>query len=71
MPQGTRRLTARGTEPPAGTLTWAGQRDTTWLACLLTAALGGTVPARLRHARAAYRRLGPGSDREGSQRQDP
>ncbi|MFE0351925.1 hypothetical protein ACFW2I_00375 [Streptomyces nigra] len=44
--------------PPEGTLTWAGSRDTFWLACLLTAALVGTVLARLRHARAAYRRLG-------------
>ncbi|MGA5894743.1 hypothetical protein [Streptomyces venetus] len=50
--------------PPAGTLTWAGHRDTTWLACLLTAALVGTALARLFHARAAYRRLAPGSDRE-------
>ncbi|MET9759390.1 hypothetical protein ABZ016_10075 [Streptomyces sp. NPDC006372] len=50
--------------PPAGTLTWAGHRDTTWLACLLTATLVGTLLARLRHARAAYRRLAPGSDRE-------
>ncbi|MER6712939.1 MULTISPECIES: hypothetical protein [unclassified Streptomyces] len=45
--------------PPAGTLTWAGHRDTTWLACLLTAALLGTTLARLAHARAAYRRLAP------------
>ncbi|MEU0199357.1 MULTISPECIES: hypothetical protein [unclassified Streptomyces] len=45
--------------PPAGTLTWAGHRDTTWLACLLTAALLGTSLARLAHARAAYRRLAP------------
>ncbi|MEU6546364.1 hypothetical protein [Streptomyces sp. NPDC046859] len=44
--------------PPEGTLTWAGSRDTFWLACLLTAALVGTVLARVRHARAAYRRLG-------------
>ncbi|MBR8642780.1 hypothetical protein KEF29_34410 [Streptomyces tuirus] len=47
--------------PPAGTLTWAGHRDTTWLACLLTATLGGTALARLFHARAAYRRLAPGA----------
>ncbi|GGX14159.1 hypothetical protein [Streptomyces lomondensis] len=45
--------------PPAGTLTWAGHRDTTWLACLLTATLLGTTLARLAHARAAYRRLAP------------
>ncbi|GAA4973283.1 MULTISPECIES: hypothetical protein [Streptomyces] len=43
--------------PPAGTLTWAGRRDTVWLACLLGAALVGTALARLVHARAAYRRL--------------
>ncbi|MFJ4819772.1 hypothetical protein [Streptomyces sp. NPDC088801] len=51
--------------PPAGALTWAGHRDTTWLACLFTAALVGTALARLVHARAAYRRLAsghPGSD---------
>lgn len=36
-----------------------GHRDTTWLACLLTAALIGTALARLVHARAAYRRLVP------------
>ncbi|AMW11822.1 hypothetical protein A4E84_21365 [Streptomyces qaidamensis] len=49
--------------PPAGVLTWAGHRDTTWLACLLTAALVGTGLARLVHARAAYRRLVPGRAR--------
>ncbi|CAL9305343.1 hypothetical protein SUDANB51_04305 [Streptomyces sp. enrichment culture] len=49
--------------PPAGTLTWAGHRDTAWLACLLTAALVGTSLARLAHARAAYRRLAPGNGR--------
>ncbi|MFI9754138.1 hypothetical protein [Streptomyces collinus] len=49
--------------PPAGVLTWAGHRDTTWLACLLTAALIGTALARLVHARAAYRRLAPGHAR--------
>ncbi|MFJ5265032.1 hypothetical protein ACIQAC_31670 [Streptomyces sp. NPDC088387] len=43
--------------PPAGTLTWAGHRDTFWLACLLTAALFGTALARLVHAHAAYRRV--------------
>ncbi|MFD5163004.1 hypothetical protein ACFWMJ_33950 [Streptomyces hawaiiensis] len=52
--------------PPAGTLTWAGDRDTTWLACLLTAALIGTALARLVHARAAYRRLAPGRPRPGT-----
>lgn len=45
--------------PPAGVLTWAGNRDTTWLACLLTAALIGTALARVVHARAAYRSLAP------------
>ncbi|MEU0222338.1 hypothetical protein ABZ281_48305 [Streptomyces sp. NPDC006265] len=49
--------------PPAGTLTWAGHRDTSWLACLLTAALTGTALARVLHARAAYRRLTPGRAR--------
>ncbi len=49
--------------PPAGTLTWAGHRDTTWLACLLGATLLGTALARLTHARAAYRRLAPRSSR--------
>ncbi|MGW6908907.1 MULTISPECIES: hypothetical protein [unclassified Streptomyces] len=46
--------------PPAGTLTWAGSRDPFWLACLLTAALVGTVLARVAHARAAYRRISTG-----------
>lgn len=45
--------------PPAGVLSWAGDRDTTWLACLFTAALVGTALARVLHARAAYRRLAP------------
>lgn len=49
--------------PPAGTLTWAGHRDTTWLACLLTAALIGTTLSRLAHARAAYRRVAPETGR--------
>ena len=49
--------------PPAGTLTWAGHRDTTWLACLFTATLIGTALARLVHARAAYRRMAPGHAR--------
>ncbi|MFC8432835.1 hypothetical protein [Streptomyces sp. NPDC057253] len=43
--------------PPAGTLSWSGQRDTFWLTCLLTAALTGTTLSRLGHARAAYRRV--------------
>ncbi|MFS8197990.1 hypothetical protein ACLVWQ_04820 [Streptomyces sp. CWNU-52B] len=43
--------------PPAGQLTWAGHRDTTWLACLLTAAVAGTAVARIANARAAYRRV--------------
>ncbi len=43
--------------PPAGTLTWAGQRDTLWFTCLLTATLLGTATARVHHARAAYRRV--------------
>ncbi|MFE0457267.1 hypothetical protein ACFW2D_39490 [Streptomyces sp. NPDC058914] len=47
--------------PPAGTLTWAGPRDTFWLGCLLTAALVGTALARLVHARAAHRRLATGA----------
>jgi hypothetical protein len=46
--------------PPAGTLTWAGHRDTFWLTCLLAATLLGTTLARLRHARAAYRRVTAG-----------
>jgi hypothetical protein len=46
--------------PPAGTLTWAGHRDTFWLTCLLAATLIGTVLARLTHARAAYRRVTAG-----------
>ncbi|WP_217238213.1 hypothetical protein [Streptomyces sp. AC555_RSS877] len=45
--------------PPVGTLTWAGHRDTFWLACLCAAALVGTVLARIVHARAAYRRITP------------
>ncbi|WP_432058056.1 hypothetical protein [Streptomyces sp. bgisy022] len=43
--------------PPAGTLSWAGPRDTAWLGCLLGAALVGTTVSRLAHARAAYHRL--------------
>lgn len=48
--------------PPAGTLSWAGHRDTFWLTCLLTAVLLGTTLARLLQARAAYRRVTVGSD---------
>ncbi|MFJ4617595.1 hypothetical protein [Streptomyces sp. NPDC088812] len=44
--------------PPTGTLDWVGHRDTFWLACLLAAALTGTLAGRLIHARAAYRRVG-------------
>lgn len=47
--------------PPAGTLTWAGHRDTFWLACLCAAALVGTALARIIQARAAYRRITPGA----------
>ncbi|MDQ1033718.1 hypothetical protein QFZ75_000134 [Streptomyces sp. V3I8] len=43
--------------PPAGQLTWAGHRDTAWLACLLAATVAGTVFARIVNARAAYRRV--------------
>ncbi|MBV1941178.1 hypothetical protein [Streptomyces sp. BV286] len=43
--------------PPAGELTWAGHRDTTWLSCLLAAAVAGTAVARIVNARAAYRRI--------------
>jgi hypothetical protein len=46
--------------PPAGTLTWAGHRDTFWLACLLAATVIGTALARMTHARAAYRRITEG-----------
>ncbi|QKW07404.1 hypothetical protein HUT18_14435 [Streptomyces sp. NA04227] len=51
--------------PPAGTLTWAGHRDTFWLTCLLAAALLGTTLARLRQAHAAYRRVTPGGGGSG------
>ncbi|MGI5438265.1 hypothetical protein ACQEV4_12855 [Streptomyces shenzhenensis] len=44
--------------PPAGTLTWAADRDAFWLSCLFGATLVGTVLARLVNAHAAYRRLG-------------
>ncbi|MFI1032515.1 hypothetical protein [Streptomyces sp. NPDC020951] len=43
--------------PPAGTLTWAGDRDAFWLSCLCAAALVGTALARILDARAAYRRI--------------
>ncbi|MFE0732550.1 hypothetical protein ACFW2X_30765 [Streptomyces antibioticus] len=43
--------------PPAGTLTWAGHRDTLWLSCLCAATLLGTALARVVHARAAYHRV--------------
>ncbi|MEU4894797.1 hypothetical protein AB0B12_29375 [Streptomyces sp. NPDC044780] len=45
--------------PPAGQLTWAGDRDTGWLACLLAAAVAGTALARVVNARAGYRRITP------------
>ncbi|MER5585159.1 hypothetical protein AB0G76_35860 [Streptomyces asoensis] len=56
--------------PPAGTLTWAGHRDTAWLVCLCAAALVGTVLARIGQARAAYRRIAaevvtPSADPDG------
>ncbi|PZT70265.1 hypothetical protein DN402_32530 [Streptomyces sp. SW4] len=54
--------------PPAGTLSWAGHRDTVWLACLLAATLGGTALARVANARAAYRRLTAG---QGPEAPDP
>ncbi|GHH28769.1 hypothetical protein [Streptomyces lanatus] len=56
--------------PPAGVLTWTGQRDILWLACLGTAAAAGTVTARLIHARVAYRRVGTGVDAEPAPRPD-
>ncbi|MER6784541.1 hypothetical protein ABT330_07885 [Streptomyces sp. NPDC000658] len=49
--------------PPAGTLTWTGPRDACWLTCLCSAALVGTVLARLVQARAAYRRIAGGATR--------
>ncbi|WPB93176.1 hypothetical protein [Streptomyces malaysiensis] len=45
--------------PPAGRLSWAGDRDARWLACLLAAAVAGTVLARIVNARAGYRRVTP------------
>ncbi|WP_055700051.1 MULTISPECIES: hypothetical protein [Streptomyces] len=44
---------------PTGELSWAGHRDPGWVACLLAAALIGTAVARVRYARAAYRRVTP------------
>ncbi|MFF9148291.1 hypothetical protein ACWGBV_01470 [Streptomyces sp. NPDC055051] len=43
--------------PPVGRLTWTATHDAGRLACLLAAAVTGTVLARLLHARAAYRRV--------------
>ncbi|MFD0309094.1 hypothetical protein [Streptomyces sp. NPDC059517] len=43
--------------PPLGHVTWAGHRDTAWLACLLAATACGTALARIANARAAYRRI--------------
>jgi hypothetical protein len=54
--------------PPMGTLTWAGHRDTFWLACLVTAALTGTALARVVNARAAYRRVTTGVGTVGTDR---
>ncbi|TPQ22408.1 hypothetical protein [Streptomyces sporangiiformans] len=54
--------------PPVGTLTWAGHRDTFWLACLVTAALTGTTLARVVNARAAYRRVSTGAGTVGPDR---
>ncbi|GHJ28246.1 MULTISPECIES: hypothetical protein [Streptomyces] len=45
--------------PPAGHLSWAGDRDAGWLACLLAAAIAGTALARVVNARAGYRRITP------------
>lgn len=44
---------------PIGEISWAGHRDPEWMACLLAAAVTGTVTGRLLHARAAYRRVAP------------
>ncbi|MEU6390997.1 hypothetical protein [Streptomyces sp. NPDC046939] len=51
-------LNVLGTEP-AGELSWAGHRDPGWMACLLAAAVVGTVAGRVLHARAAYHRVTP------------
>ncbi|MET7937533.1 hypothetical protein [Streptomyces sp. NPDC005322] len=45
--------------PPAGRLSWAGERDPGWLACLFAAAVAGTALARIVNARAGYRRITP------------
>jgi hypothetical protein len=45
--------------PPAGKLEWVAHRDAARLGCLLTAAVAGTVVARIVNARAAYRRVTP------------
>ncbi|NBE55072.1 hypothetical protein [Streptomyces boluensis] len=47
---------------PIGEISWAGHRDPEWMACLLAAALIGTVAGRVVHARAAYRRVTPPYD---------
>ncbi|MER8155288.1 hypothetical protein [Streptomyces sp. NPDC094472] len=52
--------------PPAGRLSWAGDRDTGWIACLLAAAVAGTALARIVNARAGYRRISPLGRRPGS-----
>ncbi|MCQ8189827.1 hypothetical protein [Streptomyces rugosispiralis] len=52
--------------PPAGRLSWAGDRDARWLACLLAAAVAGTALARVVNARAGYRRISPLGHRPGS-----
>ncbi|MGA4837457.1 hypothetical protein [Streptomyces sp. G45] len=44
---------------PTGEISWAEHRDPLWIACLLFAALTGTAGGRIRHARAAYRRVTP------------
>ncbi|GAA2295497.1 hypothetical protein OKJ48_29625 [Streptomyces kunmingensis] len=49
-------LNVLGTEP-TGELSWAGHRDPGWMACLLAAAVVGTVAGRVLQARAAYRRV--------------
>ncbi|WP_428950155.1 hypothetical protein [Streptomyces sp. cg35] len=51
-------LNVLGTEP-TGEISWAGHRDPGWMACLLVAAVVGTVTGRVLHARAAYRRVAP------------
>ncbi|MFI7387758.1 hypothetical protein [Streptomyces sp. NPDC049813] len=54
-------LNVVGTEP-TGELSWAGHRDPGWMACLLAAAVVGTVAGRVLHARAAYRRVTPADE---------